>query len=430
MPSPLARTRRAFVAAVVAAVTLLGAATPAGADDLDNRRKATQDAIDANQQKQAQLQDAVEELQGSIADAGAQLVQLQGQLPAAQQAVDAATATYQSSQREAELIAARLADAEQQESQLTDTIATDTAKADQVRATIAQIGREAYRNGADVSGLAVVLAAKSPQDFVEGYAQMSAALRSQTQSLSSLETLAAQNKAAQNRLSAVKDKITDLKAQADAKVAEAATAKRAADDAKAKLDALTAQVSAQQTSLEAQKADIEAQLAAADAASNQLKNDLAAIIAQQQAAGKPASTTVSGAVFGNPTVHDPMVVTSEYGMRWQPILHIYRLHAGLDLRSYCGEEVYAGRSGTVQWAMFRSGYGNQVMIDHGWVNGASTMSSYSHLTRAVVSAGQQVQAGQLVGYAGATGGISTGCHLHFEVYINGSTVNPRPYLGL
>ncbi|WP_159809827.1 M23 family metallopeptidase [Cellulomonas citrea] len=430
MPSPLARTRRAFVAAVVAAVTLLGAATPAGADDLDNRRKATQDAINANQQKQAQLQDAVEELQGSIADAGAQLVQLQGQLPAAQQAVDTATASYQSAQREADLIAARLADAEQQETQLTDTIATDTAKADQVRATIAQIGREAYRNGADVSGLAVVLAAKSPEDFVEGYAQMSAALRSQTQSLSSLQTLAAQNKAAQNRLSAVKDKITDLKAQADAKVAEAATAKKAAADAKAQLDALTAQVSAQQTSLEAQKADIEAQLAAADAASDQLKNDLAAIIAQQQAAGKPASAIVSGAVFGNPTVHAPMVVTSEYGMRWQPILHIYRLHAGLDLRSYCGEEVYAGRAGTVQWAMFRSGYGNQVMIDHGWVNGASTMSSYSHLTRAVVSAGQQVQAGQLVGYAGATGGISTGCHLHFEVYINGSTVNPRPYLGL
>ncbi|MCG2799626.1 MAG: peptidoglycan DD-metalloendopeptidase family protein [Cellulomonas sp.] len=430
MTAPAARARRALVAAVVAAVTIFGVATPAGADDLDNRRKATQDAIAANEAKQSQLQDAVEDLQGSIAVAGAQLVELQGKLPAAQTAVDTAQATYDTTQREAALIASRLADAEQQQTELNDSITADTAKSEQVRATIVQVAREAYRNGSDISGLEAVLSAQSTEDFVEGYSQMSAVLRVQSQALSELETIAAQNKASANRLTAVTDKITELKAQADEKVAEAAAAKKAADDAKAQLDALTAQVAAQQQSLESQKADIEAQLAEADASAAQLKGDLAAIIAEQQAAGTPASQTVSGAVFANPTVHDPMVVTSEYGMRWQPILHIYRLHAGIDLRSYCGESVYAGRAGTVQWAMFRSGYGNQVMIDHGWVNGASTMSSYSHLTRSVVSAGQQVQAGQLIGYAGATGGISTACHLHFEVYIGGSTVNPRPYLGL
>ena len=125
----------------------------------------------------------------------------------------------------------------------------------------------------------------------------------------------------------------------------------------------------------------------------------------------------------------PMVVTSEYGMRWQPILHIYRLHAGLDLRDYCGEPVYAGRAGTVRWAMFRSGYGNQVMVDHGWVNGTSLMSSYSHMIRFVVSAGQRVSAGQVIGYAGMTGGDSTGCHLHFEVHINGVPYNPMGWFG-
>ena len=117
-------------------------------------------------------------------------------------------------------------------------------------------------------------------------------------------------------------------------------------------------------------------------------------------------------------------------MRLQPILHIWRLHAGIDLMDHCNEPVYAGRDGTVQWAEYRPGLGNQVMVDHGWVNGASLMSSYNHMNTFAVHAGQHVSAGQVVGYAGMTGGVSTGCHLHFEVYINGGTVNPRPYLGI
>jgi len=134
-------------------------------------------------------------------------------------------------------------------------------------------------------------------------------------------------------------------------------------------------------------------------------------------------------LFANPTAHNPMYVTSEYGNRLHPVLGYWRLHAGIDLRDRCGEPVYAGRSGTVQWARYRGGYGNQVMVDHGWVDGSSLMSSYNHLSSFAVGAGAQVRAGQVIGYAGNTG-TSAACHLHFEVYINGSTVNPRPYLGL
>jgi murein DD-endopeptidase MepM/ murein hydrolase activator NlpD len=249
--------------------------------------------------------------------------------------------------------------------------------------------------------------------------------------LAELDQLAAQNAASNDRLTAVTAKITELKAEADRTLAAAAAAKRAADEAKAALDALADQVSAQQAVLESQHADVESQLAAADASRAQFESELAAIVAEQRAQGVPSSgVSVSGAVFVNPTVHSPIHVTSEYGMRWQPVLHIYRMHAGIDLRSYCGEPIYAARSGTVQWARYRSGYGNQVMVDHGWVNGTSLMSSYAHLSRMVVGPGQHVSTGDLVGYAGATGGISTGCHLHFETYINGATVNPRSYLGI
>jgi murein DD-endopeptidase MepM/ murein hydrolase activator NlpD len=69
------------------------------------------------------------------------------------------------------------------------------------------------------------------------------------------------------------------------------------------------------------------------------------------------------------------------------------------------------------------------MVDHGFVNGNALSTSYNHLTSFAVGAGQHVDAGQLVGYAGNTG-TSAACHLHFEVYVNGATTNPRPLLGL
>lgn len=131
-----------------------------------------------------------------------------------------------------------------------------------------------------------------------------------------------------------------------------------------------------------------------------LAADLARIIAQQRAAevaaraaaaaaaavaGKPApppipapSGNVSGSLFGNPTSTSPIYVTSEYGMRLHPILNIWRLHAGIDLRARCGTPLYAPRAGTVQWAKVRPGLGNQVMIDYGYVNGNSLMSSSNH----------------------------------------------------
>jgi murein DD-endopeptidase MepM/ murein hydrolase activator NlpD len=124
-----------------------------------------------------------------------------------------------------------------------------------------------------------------------------------------------------------------------------------------------------------------------------------------------------------------MYVTSNYGMRLHPILGYYRLHAGIDLRTYCNTPLYAPRDGTVQWSEWRNGFGNQVMLNYGTVNGQSLMSSSNHLTRSVVSSGQQVSRGQLIGYSGNTG-LSGACHLHFEVYVGGKTVDPAPLLGL
>jgi len=424
--------------AVVSAIALLlgiGLATPAGADAIDDKRRAAEQKKAANAKAREDAEDAMEGLDATLQAVVAALQDLQAQIPAAQATLDAANAALEKAQREAAIIAARLRDATDQQATITTTIDQDAQKATALRAAIGQMAREAYRSGGEVSGVGMILDADSTEDFVQRYGLMSTALRTQAQVLDALKATEAKNKNAQARLVAVKDRVAELKAAADQKVVEADNARAAAAAARKTLDDLLAQQVAQQQNLETQKAAIAAQLAAIDAEAAQVQAELQAAIAEQRArdaaAGKPQGPAgpLSGALFGNPTATNPMYVTSEYGMRFHPVLHYTRLHAGIDLRDHCGQPVYAGRAGTVQWARPRTGFGNQVMVDHGFVNGNALSTSYNHLTSFAVGAGQHVNAGQLVGYAGNTG-TSAACHLHFEVYVNGATVNPRPLLGL
>jgi murein DD-endopeptidase MepM/ murein hydrolase activator NlpD len=113
-------------------------------------------------------------------------------------------------------------------------------------------------------------------------------------------------------------------------------------------------------------------------------------------------------------------------MRYHPILHIYRMHTGTDFAAPCGSPVYAAASGRIISAGWAGGYGNRIIIDHGYVKGVGLATTYNHLTRFVRSGGS-VSRGQLIAYSGTTG-LSTGCHLHFEVLANGRFVNPMGWL--
>ena len=120
-------------------------------------------------------------------------------------------------------------------------------------------------------------------------------------------------------------------------------------------------------------------------------------------------------------------ITSPYGMRMHPILHVWKLHDGTDFHADCGTPVYAAASGRIIAEYYNEGYGNRVIIDHGYVKGASLSTSYNHLTSFVKGVGANVQRGELIAYSGTTG-YSTACHLHFMVYVNGATVNPLNWL--
>jgi murein DD-endopeptidase MepM/ murein hydrolase activator NlpD len=128
----------------------------------------------------------------------------------------------------------------------------------------------------------------------------------------------------------------------------------------------------------------------------------------------PPDSTPSAAGLIWP-VNGPVV--SPFGMRWG------RMHEGIDIAVGYGTPIQAAASGRVVYAGWMSGYGNLVAIDHG--RGLST--AYGHQSRIAVSNGQTVSQGQVIGYVGCTGHCF-GPHLHFEVRINGSPVDPMGYL--
>lgn len=117
-------------------------------------------------------------------------------------------------------------------------------------------------------------------------------------------------------------------------------------------------------------------------------------------------------------------ITSAFGMRIHPVYGYQLMHNGIDMACPQGTPIYATRSGTVTTASYQAGgAGYYVSINHG--DGFSSI--YMHMTHYVVSAGQAVSAGQLIGYVGSTG-VSTGPHLHFGVSYAGTYVNPLAYI--
>lgn len=99
------------------------------------------------------------------------------------------------------------------------------------------------------------------------------------------------------------------------------------------------------------------------------------------------------------------------------------MHNGVDMNASQGDPIYAAKGGTVILAGVKGGYGNTIMIDHG----GGFVTLYAHQSRLGAKVGDRVDAGEVIGYIGSTG-QSTAPHLHFEVRINGSPVDPERYI--
>lgn len=211
---------------------------------------------------------------------------------------------------------------------------------------------------------------------------------------------------------------------------------------RAKADTLITQMQVEYASLsdeflaaEADEAAVREQIKKAETDYfNALAKEQAAAAAAAAAANKPSSGSnsssssssggASSGGFAFPLAYSTGV-TCAYGSRVHPINGNKSFHYGVDLAAGMNTEIYATKSGTVTGATYGEANGYYVTINHG--DGYSSI--YAHMTNYVVSVGDSVKQGQLIGYVGTTG-WSTGPHLHFEILYNGSNVNPMNYISL
>jgi murein DD-endopeptidase MepM/ murein hydrolase activator NlpD len=217
--------------------------------------------------------------------------------------------------------------------------------------------------------------------------------------------LTAERSSVENRIAA---RIAKEKAAARA-AEKAAAARRAAEQAK-----------------EARQA------ASAAKAAKSAKRSSSASRSTRSAAPRPAAPRPSVGSSSSSGAHHGFIypvsapITSPYGMRLHPVLHVWKLHDGTDFGAGCGTAMHAAYDGVVSEKYYNAGYGNRLMIDHGRVDGKYVTTGYNHAIRYTVGVGDRVRKGQVIGYVGTTG-YSTGCHLHLMVWLNGSMVNPMSW---
>ncbi len=214
-----------------------------------------------------------------------------------------------------------------------------------------------------------------------------------------------------------KGKIEKNKEDLDNKKSELKIAKANAEKENVKLKNAKAQKNSKLAKLSDEEKKIQNQI---DEEEAELANIKKQIIAAQASSNTPPKYTGGKLAWPTPGYY---TITSKYGMRIHPIFHVWKLHAGIDLGAPKGANFVAGEDGTVITSRLSSSYGNMVIIDHG--GGITTL--YAHGTTRLVSVGDKVKRGQAVLTVGSTGN-STGNHAHFEVRVNGSAVDPMPYL--
>ena len=312
------------------------------------------------------------------------------------------------------------------QSELEDSLAEEAALNEQYKArlrTMEETGKISYWS--------ILFGARSFSDLLD--------------KIDMIQEIAKADQLMMEKLKAMSEKIAgeraDLETQMDdlnAAKDELAVQQAELETQRAESDELLIQMAKEYESMSAEYADYEAmedELSAQIAKSetdyfNALSREEAARIAaaaknntgSSSASGSSGSASASGFVF-------PMAyatkITDAYGYRIHPLSGTKKWHNGVDFAAGEGTAIYATKAGTVTSATYNEAYGYMVTINHG--DGYSSL--YGHMTNYIVSVGDTVSAGQTIGYVGSTG-WSTGPHLHFTIYYNGSDVNPLNYVSM
>jgi murein DD-endopeptidase MepM/ murein hydrolase activator NlpD len=366
----------------------------------------------------ARIDGRIDTLRGRAAAADQKAGVLTEQLSAVAGQVRELEAGVRAQQARLSVLRGQLAGARARLAALDGTIARQTERLGRLRgeyrvalSRLEQRVRELYMtDGPDA--LAFVLGTASFADLIDN--------------LDLLNRIGRQDERIAARVKASRDGVADARRRTKAARVEAAHVEAAVASATSEQQGVVSRLVASRDALVAARRDKSATLASIrdDRASTLAEIDAleeqSAVLAerirqaQQQSSSVPVVVPSGSGVLGWP-VSGP--VTSGFGLRWG------RMHEGIDIAVAEGTPVRAAGAGTVIYAGWMGGYGNLVVVDHG--NGLST--AYAHNSSLGVEVGQSVTAGQVVSYSGNTGN-STGPHVHFEVRVNGSAVDPLGYL--
>ena len=392
MPSTF--TKRALAAGLMTAL-LVGALLPGGGPVQHAQAAST-----------SQLKSRLAELKSARAEANAAVEALEGESEKYSEKI--AALDYQIQSTRAELNATQ---------KIIDSLTRDIAdKQDELDETIAQLDekqelfetriRVMYENG-DTTYLEVLLSSEDFSDMLTNMEIVSQIMDYDKRIVEEYKALKAQIETQKAALESDRKDKQDYADDLEQAYEEIEAQKKEYKALKAKVD----------SDLALKKAEAERMLREQD----EINDEIAALSRQETAAsGGGGGKVYSGSlVWPCPSYSR---ISSQYGYRTHPISGTRKLHKGLDIAASSGNPVIAAASGTVVKSYFSSSYRNYVVISHG----GGLMTAYAHMTRRLVSAGQTVAAGQQVGTVGSTGN-STGPHLHFEVYVGGSTTNPMNY---
>jgi murein DD-endopeptidase MepM/ murein hydrolase activator NlpD len=268
---------------------------------------------------------------------------------------------------------------------------------------------EIYQS-AETDELGIILGVQTIGEMIEQIDYITEIGRQDRSIVDDVTRLKIETRVARQKTAATKKKVAKATAVLAAKTAAERAARQTLLSQQASLDAMRDGKQSLLSDVREDREAAEDHLAGLQAASAQLSSTI-----QSSSSAAPASTG-AGSVSASGLIW-PVggVVTSGYGWRWG------RMHEGIDISAPAGSTVVAAASGTVIFAGWMGGYGQLVVIDHG--GGLAT--AYAHLS--AIYASGAVGQGQGIGAVGCTGSC-TGNHLHFEVRVNGSAVDPMGYL--
>ena len=422
--------------------------------------------VSASAKSSKEIKEEINSLKGDRTAIWSQLEALEGEQDANWESIEEMVEQKNNIDQQIGLLYTEIENINSQIRSYTELIAANQEELDAAEQKLSELNEknkeriQAMEEEGDISYWSVLFKAKSFTDLIDRLNMMEEIHRADQRRMSELSDAAAAVSAAREALAtekaaleesrvALKESqavLDEKRAEADELLAELNADKRALDQMEADYEAEEAELSAQIAAAEVEytkalKAEEEARRKAEEERKRKEEEEKKK---QEEANKKPSNGGSNSGSSGGSSGGDSgsgsggsgssskeswgkpcswVKLTSPYGYRIHPTTGQYKFHNGVDLANSQGTPIRATRSGKVTVATYGGTYGYYVTINHG--DGYSSL--YAHMTHYIVSKGDTVSKGQVIGYMGSTG-RSTGPHLHFSIFYNGSSVNPMNYI--